>query len=260
MSSERRASFREKVGQCGGQLGGLFVGQSAIKLACCAALCAVQASAWAQLGNLQDVIDIPDPNTSLPEPSALVRYTLESPLPLAIMLAVMGIVAALWLSARDQRRRGVRVGLGLFAAGCVAWAVGHFVETPRESASTHVKHLIGTVATADLAGLDRALTPACELRYFQAPAGIPKAAILALAEASFAKNSSYAIAEHRIERMEVYAKSPTSAQAQVKVWVKGVQWPYPHRSWWRLDLVRSNSSAEWQTDGILNLSIQGVTR
>lgn len=196
-----------------------------------------------QLGNLNQVLDIPSP-PPLPQPPALERYLFEQPwMPLAAIILV-GLVCFFALNHRGQARKG-----GIFAGVCLMLAGGlvalaTLVETPRERARTATDVLIGAVATGAGDTLRRELTPDARVFHARAPAaGVSRDEIADFVSRHFAPTGMYRVSESKIEQFQAAALEGGRVQVQVKVRVTSPAAQLPVRAWLRLDFTTDDTKS-----------------
>lgn len=204
-------------------------------------------------------LDVPTP-PPLDSPSALVHYTLESPWALGALLVLAAAVAFSIASKRENRRPFVLAGCQFLTLAVALVIAASVITTPREAIIHATRTLVGAVATADAAALDTALDEQCTLYYFQAPDGLGRAGIMTAVAASFSPGAAYRVGDWHLEAVQARATSPTTGQAQVKVFVRPEQWNFPHRSWWRIDFRKDMDASPpvWRATAIMPLEIQGV--
>jgi hypothetical protein len=211
-----------------------------------------------QLGNLQQVLDVPEP-PALPAPPAWEVHLLEAPLLPALLLGLVGVVALAWLWSRGDRRRAGMIGGGVLALAGAWWSLGTLVETPRERVEAAARALVLAVAKNDQASLGLGLDPSCVLYAYFAPGGIGKDAILQRVEAMLGSTGQFRVTGLTIEQVQRSVSEGTggrTAQVQIKVRVSTSASDFPNRSWWRLDYALSKDGV-WRATGIMPLSIQG---
>jgi len=210
-----------------------------------------------QLGNLNQVLDIPSP-PPLPQPPALERYLFEQPwMPLAALILV-GLVCFFALNHRGQARKGgVVAGVCLvFAGGLVALAT--LVETPRERARAATDMLIGAVATGDGDTLRRELTPDARVFHARAPAaGVSRDDIADFVSRYFAPTGMYRVSDRKIEQFQAAALEGGRVQVLVKVRVTSPAAQLPVRAWLRLDFM-TDETKSLRCTGIEAVHIQWV--
>lgn len=207
-----------------------------------------------QLGNLQSVIDVPDP-PPLDEGGGLARVGVvlfESPWVLAGAIALVAVISFFWFQHRAQLRRGLTA---LALGGAVAGGLGllsSFVVTDREKMGQSANSLVGAVAGADVAGLRRVLTGDAKLYYL---GQLDVDAILNRVEAQFASGNTYSVRDWAITRMQRQVESNGRGVMQIKVRVRPERMEMNHHSWWRLDMVKGDDG-QFRVQGITPIAIQ----
>ncbi|HYF16144.1 MAG TPA: hypothetical protein VD971_13840 [Phycisphaerales bacterium] len=207
----------------------------------------------AQLGNIQNMIDVPDP-TPLPEPGPLQRHLLESPWLIVAALLGVAVVTLFWRHGRGETRRGV-LHAGIAAAvALVVWMVATLVVTARENLRETTRGLIGAVAAADIGAVRSRLTDDCVYIGYPAPEGGMRIdPLLTAVSTYFGTASQFAVADWKMVRFQAVAEGG-SARVQVKVWVRSAA-GIPNNSWWRLD-YQKEPDGRWRASGIMPLEIQ----
>jgi hypothetical protein len=193
-------------------------------------------------------MNIPDP-PPLPASPVFVRLLLESPLPLVLTLAGVGVLLVAVANQRGNLRKGLRVGLPILGAALGVWLLAHFVRTDREKLSAAAFDLVRAVVAADVAATDRALADGAVLRTFVDENGLPKDRILERVGRDFRKGGSLEIKEYAILEMQATTQGERDGFVQFKIRAAPTTLGGLTFSWWRLDLAR-NAQGQWQTTGI----------
>lgn len=207
-----------------------------------------------QTGSSFFAVPTPPP---LAHPPLLEHLLLERPLPLALPLLVVGLVA-LRLLLRSERRPawGIPLASALAAAGPGVFLLAMFVHTPREHMAAATGSLVTAVATASTPSLERLLAPDCYLfSRFGFPGasrsgGMDRAAILEQVPRTI---QQYPIAEHSILKIQSLTRGANLGTTQLlaKVVVQEGQAGYriPVQSWWKVDL-REDGDGQWRATSI----------
>lgn len=208
-----------------------------------------------QMGNLNQVLDIPSP-PPLPEPPVLERYLFEQPwMPLGVLVLV-GLVSFFSMQHRGQAKRGgVIAGICLLLAGGLA-AVATLVETSRERARLATDVLVAAVAEGDGATLRRELTPDARVFHARAPAvGVSRDEIADFVSRNFSSTGMYRVSDRKIEQFQAAELADGRVQVQVKVRVTSPAANLPVRAWLKMDFVRDDTKA-LRCSGIEAIHIQ----
>lgn len=212
-----------------------------------------------QLGNLQQQLDVPDPNP-LPSPPAWEVHLLEEPLMPAVIIGLVGVIVLAWLWSRGDAKRATLIGGGIVVLAGVWYAIGALVTTQRERVDAAARALVLAVAKADRAQLDAGLDPSAKLTIFLAPGGVDKDGIMRLVEQQLGASGRFKVTGLTVEEVQRRVDdsgSARTAQVQIKVRVSTSAIDVPNRSWWRLDYAQG-PEGEWRATGILPLAIQWV--
>lgn len=190
----------------------------------------------------------------LPPTSMFSQWVLQSPVPTAIALALIGIT--IFVIVRHSKNR-TRIGfssLGIgFASAIAVLAVGQLVTTPQEQLIKRSTQLVNAVATNDATMLGALLDERVRLKTrFASASGKP--AIIALAKSRAAPTIDSATTKE----VNAGLYGLQVAKTQVKVRVQGDM--IPSLSWWSIDWIRSSpESDDWVATHIEPLWISGVT-
>ncbi len=180
-------------------------------------------------------------------------WLFESPLPLAIVLLVVGLGGGFVLLQAGKRRGALVAGvLGpLLAVG--AFAAGAAVETPRETLAASTADLVNATASADGAAMRSLLHPDVSLRPGSARF-IPE---ITGRDRLIDEADRLPRAVDRVMVLETRAglDGPRVGRTQVRLRVFGPGDQLYGHSWWGLDWQRHDG--EWTAVGIEPLWIQG---
>ncbi|MFM7259843.1 MAG: hypothetical protein ACKO3W_04490 [bacterium] len=92
------------------------------------------------------------------------EWILEHPVPLAVVLAALGVFA-IWRAATDRSRRVLFAGVGLVAAAGATLAAGSLVLTPGEHAKETTRTLVDRAVAGDIDGAMQLFTANAVLNY-----------------------------------------------------------------------------------------------
>lgn len=210
-----------------------------------------------QMGNLNQVLDIPSP-PPLPEPPALERYLFEQPwMPLGVLVLV-ALVSFFAMQHRGQAKQGgVIAGICLVLAGGLA-LLATLVETSRERARLATEGLVTAVAEGDGATLRRELTADARVFHARAPAvGVSRDDIADFVSRNFSSTGMYRVTDRKIEQFQAAELADGRVQVQVKVRVTSPLAQLPVRAWLRLDFV-TDETKTLRCSGIEAVHIQWV--
>lgn len=208
-----------------------------------------------QLGNLNQVLDIPSP-PPLAKPPKLEMYLFEQPWLPVCVLVLVGLIGFFVLRYRAQTKRAALVAgvCLLLAGGC--FLLASFVQTSRERSRVATEQLVAAVATGNGATLRRELTTDAKVFHSRAPAaGMGRDEIASFVETSFKPGAQYSVQSWDVEQFQAMQIGDDRVRVQVKVRVIAPAITVPVRAWLRLDFnIQPDKSL--QCTGIEAIQIQ----
>ncbi len=202
-------------------------------------------------------LEVPDP-APLPKPPMLPHLLFENPLPVALVLVVLGLVLYVVLNARARFKQGVMAaGACAVLAGGV-WILAGLVQTDQERMRQTARELVEAVTKVDVGAVDRLLTSDARLSGVPMLGEMGKPAILTAVEGNLGPGGGFEVAEYSIQEMQAAVDGPSSGRVQLRVRVEVRQMGYPNVSWWGLGLSRGSDGA-WKVVSIRALAIRGVS-
>lgn len=202
-------------------------------------------------------LDVPDP-APLPKPPLLSHLLFENPLPVTLVLVVLGLVLYVVLNARARFKQGlILAGACVLMAGGV-WILAAIVQTDQEKMRQTARDLVDAVTRVDVGTVDRLLTSDARLSGVPMLGEMGKPAILSAISGNLGPGGGYEVAEHSIQEMQSVIDGPLSGRVQLRVRVEVRQMGYPNVSWWGLGLARGTDGT-WKVVGIRALAIRGVS-
>ncbi|MFI4898868.1 MAG: hypothetical protein ACIARR_13720, partial [Phycisphaerales bacterium JB059] len=178
----------------------------------------------------------------LPQPSAPVRFALETPFPVIGVLLILGLGAVLVLNARAKLRTGLLV---LCVAALLAGALGllaGLVETPREVLQARTRELVGALAELDEPAMRTVLHRDVAVQVRGARAFEGRDAVIRGAQTRLSGGVS--IDSYAIPEVQAVIDGENAARTQARVRHAGPS--VPPASWWRIDWYRASPEAPWE--------------
>jgi hypothetical protein len=200
------------------------------------------------------------PIPNLPDPPALVHYTVENPWPVVGLCAVVAVLLVwLMMTGRLQGKRWSRpAALGALVVALAVGVGARLVRTDREALIEQTGKLIDVATAADMTGLRGVLAPEVTLRFMEGEIRYSRDQILDLVEKYPGKTP---IDWHKIDRSQAVMDGRDLGRTQVHLRARskeGTLYDVPVGSWWRIDWRRDGD--QWKVAGIQCLQIDNVGR
>lgn len=196
----------------------------------------------------------------LGDPPALAHYILENPWPLAIGLAICGLVALVVLQRRGQPREGKLVCLVAIALAAIVAGLGLAITTQRETLRARTRELVDLTATVKTTELREMLTEQVRVGVFSSFVGVRGREEL-LTEVRKKLDGEIRLESHEIGPVQAVVDGPNMARTQVRVWVKPQKdqqlYGIATGAWFRIDWTRS-SDGPWKVVAITIMQVDGA--
>lgn len=202
---------------------------------------------------MQSSLFEPENLPQLPAPSFLEHWVLETPLPLALALLLLGIIC---FGSLRHSKHAKSIGLPTLAAGLVlgivVYLVGQLITTDYEHLKARSDQLVIAAANGDQQSLQSLLHQDVRVQtLFVTQSGSER--IIALAQTRAAP----IIESVSVRDVRAGLFGQQVARTQVKIRIQGDI--IPPMSWWMLDWTRpSIDSDEWVVTHIEPIWIQGI--
>lgn len=195
----------------------------------------------------------------LPEPPALAHYLLENPIPVVVVLLLIGVgLAWMVVTGRANEQRWPRIALiAVVPAALAVYLTGWMVTTERETLARRTRDLVDLAAAADSGGLREVLAPEVSLRLLGGDSAYARDQILDLVARYMSPPNG--IDWHKTDDVQAVMDGETTGRTQAHVRVRSPNntlYDVPVGSWWRLTWRRSGDS--WKVSAIECLQIDGV--
>lgn len=197
----------------------------------------------------------------LPDPPALVHYTVENPWPAAAVGAI-GALALLWMvfSGRMEGKGWARpAAIGLLLGAVAVVVASGLVKTDREVLIERTAELVGLAAAADTSRLQAVLAPEVTFRLLGGENRYSRDQIMDLVRQYPGQKP---IDWHKVGKHQATLDGKDLGRTQVHVRARSKEatmYNIPIGSWWRIDWRRSGGGGgEWKVTGIECLQIDTV--
>ena len=168
---------------------------------------------------------------TVPEPPFWIHWTLERPLPFAVIAILAGLVLAWVLLTRGRDRAGGLLAVGAPALGVGVLVLGSLVTTPRERVVAATRALVAAIAEGDASQARALLDDRVRLYSRWSPAGWEQERIVQAVSTAEAGR----IRSHSIREVRGGVPERGIARTLVRVIVEVDGWNAPIPSWWRID-------------------------
>lgn len=203
---------------------------------------------------MQSLLMQPASLPELPPTSLFSKWVLETPLPTALVMVLIGITVYVIVRHSPKRKNIGFSSLGIgFLCALTIMVMGQLITTPHEHLKERSTLLVHAVATNDAVALDALLDERVRLKTrFASATGKP--AIIALTKS----RAIPAIDSATTKEVRAGLYGPQVAKTHIKVRVQGDM--IPSLSWWVIEWMRTSpDSADWVATRIEPLWIAGIT-
>lgn len=203
---------------------------------------------------IPNAADIPQ----LPSPAPFERFFLESPLPVVVVLVVLGLIAAIVMLRRGKvALAGGTAAAGLVLGGAV-WMLASSVTTTRERVSDLAVELVEATRTADAASLERLLFEEVRVTGPFVPELSSRSGVVSAAERLLVNN--YSLESADVVEVRAGLDNDLTARTQLRVSALPTGWNRPSVSWWEVTWRQDPARGEdaWVATKVELLWLQGL--